>query len=189
MKFIDLFAGIGGFRLGMGMAGHKPVGWCEKDKFAQKSYKTMYNTKGEWFADDIRTVKPKDMPEFDCITGGFPCQSFSIAGKRGGLQDTRGTLFFEIARIIRERKPKLVFLENVKGLLNHDGGRTFGTILNTFGNWGMMSNGNCLTARILEYHKIENGCSLSDILEEHVDEKYFLSEEQMEKVIKIPSKL
>ncbi len=136
MKFIDLFAGIGGFRLGMEMAGHEPVGWCEKDKFVQKSYKAMYSTKGEWFADDIRTVKPKDMPEFDCITGGFPCQSFSIAGKRGGFQDTRGTLFFEIARIIRERKPKLVFLENVKGLLNHDGGRTFGTILNTFWELG-----------------------------------------------------
>src|SRR5699024_3374393 len=136
MKFIDLFAGIGGFRLGMEMAGHEPVGWCEKDKFVQKSYKAMYSTKGEWFADDIRTVKPKDMPEFDCITGGFPCQSFSIAGKRRGFQDTRGTLFFEIARIIRERKPKLVFLENVKGLFNHDGGRTFGTILNTFWELG-----------------------------------------------------
>ncbi len=132
MKFIDLFAGIGGFRLGMERAGHECVGWCEIDKFAQKSYKAMYDTKGEWFADDIRTIEPRDMPEFDCITGGFPCQAFSVAGKRGGFEDTRGTLFFEIARIIRERQPKLVFLENVKGLLNHDGGRTFGTILNTF---------------------------------------------------------
>lgn len=136
MKFIDLFAGIGGFRLGMEMAGHKAVGWCEIDKFAQRSYKAMHDTKGEWFADDIRTVDPRDIPEFDCITGGFPCQSFSIAGKRGGFEDTRGTLFFEIARIIRERQPKLVFLENVKGLLNHDGGRTFGTILQTFWELG-----------------------------------------------------
>lgn len=136
MKFIDLFAGIGGFRLGMEMAGHKPAGWCEIDKFAQRSYKAMYDTKGEWFADDIRTIEPRDMPEFDCITGGFPCQSFSVAGKRGGFEDTRGTLFFEIARIIRERQPKPVFLENVKGLLNHDGGRTFGTILNTFWELG-----------------------------------------------------
>ncbi|NLZ69227.1 MAG: DNA cytosine methyltransferase [Spirochaetales bacterium] len=136
MKFIDLFAGIGGFRLGMEMAGHELVGWCEIDKFAQKSYRAMYNTKGEWFSNDIRAIKPGDLPDFDCITGGFPCQSFSVAGKRGGFEDTRGTLFFEIARIIRERKPKLVFLENVRGLLNHDGGRTFGTILNTFWELG-----------------------------------------------------
>lgn len=136
MKFIDLFAGIGGFRLGMEMVGHECVGFCEIDKFAEKSYRAMHDTEGEWFADDIRTVDPRDIPEFDCITGGFPCQSFSVAGKRGGFQDTRGTLFFEIARIIRERQPKLVFLENVKGLLNHDGGRTFGTILNTFWELG-----------------------------------------------------
>lgn len=136
MKFIDLFAGIGGFRLGMEMAGHECVGFCEIDKFAEKSYRAMYDTEGEWFADDIRTVDPRDIPEFDCITGGFPCQSFSVAGKRGGFEDTRGTLFFEIARIIRERQPKLVFLENVKGLLNHDGGRTFGTILQTFWELG-----------------------------------------------------
>lgn len=136
MKFIDLFAGIGGFRLGMEMAGHKPVGWCEIDKFAQRSYRAMYNTEGEWFADDIQTVEPRDIPDFDCITGGFPCQAFSVAGKRGGFEDTRGTLFFEIARIIRERKPQLVFLENVRGLLNHDGGKTFGTILNTFWELG-----------------------------------------------------
>ncbi|MBU5440390.1 DNA cytosine methyltransferase [Tissierella sp. MSJ-40] len=136
MKFIDLFAGIGGFRTGMEMAGHECVGWCEIDKFAQKSYRAIYDTEGEWFSNDIRTVNPRDIPEFDCITGGFPCQSFSVAGKRGGFEDTRGTLFFEIARIIRERQPKLVFLENVKGLLNHDGGRTFGTILNTFWELG-----------------------------------------------------
>src|SRR5699024_3804414 len=129
MKFIDLFAGIGGFRLGMEMAGHEPVGWCEKDKFVQKSYKAMYSTKGEWFADDIRTVKPKDMPEFDCITGGFPCQSFSIAGKRRGFQDTRGTLFFEIARIINWKKPQFIILENVKNLISHDNGQTVLKIL------------------------------------------------------------
>ena len=136
MKFIDLFAGIGGFRLGMEMAGHECVGFCEIDKFAEKSYRAMYDAEGEWFADDIRTVDPRDMPDFDCLTGGFPCQSFSVAGKRGGFEDTRGTLFFEIARIIRERQPQLVFLENVKGLLNHDGGRTFGTILQTFWELG-----------------------------------------------------
>lgn len=137
MKFIDLFAGIGGFRLGMEMAGHECVGHCEIDKFADKSYRAMHNVKeDEWYADDIRTVDPWSIPEFDCICGGFPCQSFSIAGKRGGFEDTRGTLFFEIARIIQARKPKLVFLENVAGLLNHENGSTFETIIRTLGELG-----------------------------------------------------
>lgn len=135
-RFIDLFAGIGGFRLGMERAGHECVGFCEIDKHAVKSYRAMYDTKGEWFSNDITTVEPRDMPDFDILTGGFPCQSFSIAGKRGGFEDTRGTLFFEIARIIKERQPQLVFLENVRGLLSHDEGQTFGTILNTFWELG-----------------------------------------------------
>ena len=136
MKFVDLFAGIGGFRMGMQRVGHEPVGWCEKDKFAQKSYRVIYNTEGEWFSDDIRTVEPSELPEFEVLCGGFPCQSFSIAGNRGGFEDTKGTLFFEIARLAKERQPKYLFLENVKGLLSHDGGRTFGTILNTLHDLG-----------------------------------------------------
>ena len=137
MKFIDLFSGIGGFRLGMEMAGHECVGHCEIDKYADKSYRAMHNVKeSEWFATDIRNVIPEDMPEFDILCGGFPCQSFSMAGKRGGFEDTRGTLFFEIARIISERKPKIVFLENVRGLLSHDDGSTVETILRTLGDLG-----------------------------------------------------
>lgn len=130
MKFIDIFSGIGGFRLGMEMAGHECAGHCEIDKFANRSYMAMYKPReDEWYAGDIRTVEPWDLPEADCYCGGFPCQAFSIAGKRGGFDDTRGTLFFEIMRIARVRKPKYLFLENVKGLFSHDGGRTFGTIL------------------------------------------------------------
>ncbi len=130
MKFIDFFAGIGGFRLGMEMAGHECVGHCEIDKFANKSYMAMHNPKkGEWYASDIRSVKPEELPEADVYCFGFPCQSFSIAGKRGGFEDTRGTLFFEIMRLVKERKPKLLFAENVKGLLSHNHGRTFETII------------------------------------------------------------
>jgi DNA (cytosine-5)-methyltransferase 1 len=130
MTFIDFFAGIGGFRLGMEMAGHKCVGHCEIDKFADKSYRAMHDVKGdEWFADDIRGVNAGDMPEANCWCGGFPCQAFSVAGKRRGFEDMRGTLIFEVFRLAAERKPKILFLENVAGLLNHDGGRTFGTIL------------------------------------------------------------
>ena len=132
MRFFDFFAGIGGFRLGMEMAGHECVGHCEIDKYANMSYAAMHKPKeSEVFFDDIRTVDPSDMPECECYCGGFPCQSFSIAGKRGGFRDTRGTLFFEIMRLAEARKPEYIFLENVRGLLNHDGGATFETIIRT----------------------------------------------------------
>lgn len=140
LTFLDLFAGIGGFRLGMTMAGHKPVGWVEWDKFARKSYEAMYDTKGEWTAHDITKVSDDDIRSLrgrvDVITGGFPCQAFSIAGKRKGFDDTRGTLFFEIARFANIVRPCYLFLENVKGLLNHDSGNTFETILRTLDELG-----------------------------------------------------
>jgi DNA (cytosine-5)-methyltransferase 1 len=137
MKFIDFFSGIGGFRLGMEMNNHECVGHCEIDKFADKSYRAMHDVKeGEWYAADIRAVEPGDLPEADCYCGGFPCQAFSVAGKRGGFEDTRGTLFFEVMRLAAVRKPKYLFMENVAGLLSHDGGKTFGTILNTMGELG-----------------------------------------------------
>ena len=132
MKFLDLFAGIGGFRLGMESAGHECVGFCEIDKFARASYKAIHNTEGEIELHDITTVSDESIRGFgsvDVICGGFPCQAFSIAGHRRGFEDTRGTLFFEIARFADILKPKYLFLENVKGLLNHDRGNTFKTIL------------------------------------------------------------
>ena len=140
MKFLDLFSGIGGFRLGMEMAGHEPVGYVEFDKFARKSYEAMYDTEGEWTAHDITEVTDKQWRELrgtvDVITGGFPCQAFSVAGKRGGFSDTRGTLFFEIARAAEQIQPRFLFLENVKGLLSHDKGKTFETILYTLDELG-----------------------------------------------------
>ena len=129
MKFLDLFAGIGGFRHAMILAGHTPVGWCEIDKYAQQSYRAIFDTEGEWVSDDITKVDTNGLPDFDCLCGGFPCQAFSIAGQRRGFEDTRGTLFFEIARIAEAKRPKILFLENVKGLFSHDSGRTFATIL------------------------------------------------------------
>ncbi|MGB4824707.1 MAG: DNA (cytosine-5-)-methyltransferase [Leuconostoc mesenteroides] len=141
MKFLDLFSGIGGFRLGLERSGHTPVGYVEIDKFARKSYQAMYDTTGEWTAEDINKVTDEQWSEFngkvELIAGGFPCQSFSIAGKREGfLNQTKGTLFFEVARAVKQIKPRFVFLENVKGLLNHDKGNTFRTILNTFDELG-----------------------------------------------------
>jgi DNA (cytosine-5)-methyltransferase 1 len=120
----------------MEMAGHECVGYIEIDKYARQSYKAIHNTKGEWTANDIRAVDPWELPEADCYTAGFPCQSFSIAGKRGGFKDARGTLFFEIMRLAEARKPKYLFLENVRGLLSHDGGKTFGTILSSLWELG-----------------------------------------------------
>lgn len=140
MRFLDLFAGIGGFRMGMEQAGHECVGYVEVDKFARKSYEVIYDTEGEWTAHDITEVTNEEWRELrgtvDVITGGFPCQAFSIAGKRGGFSDTRGTLFFEIARATEQIKPRILLLENVKGLLSHDKGKTFATILSTLDELG-----------------------------------------------------
>ncbi|MEK9198809.1 DNA (cytosine-5-)-methyltransferase [Ureibacillus sp. FSL E2-3493] len=141
MKFLDLFAGIGGFRLGMEMAGHECVGYVEWDKYARKSYEAIHETEGEWTAHDITGVTDDDLRSLrlkgiDVICGGFPCQAFSVAGKRGGFNDTRGTMFFEIARFAKQIKPRFLLLENVKGLLSHDKGNTFGTILNTLDELG-----------------------------------------------------
>ena len=173
MKYVDLFAGIGGFRYGIkrvyadrsekrgskadqeeykrqrlqpkeGEDFSTESRWFSKrttnqsykrplcvysnewDKYANSVYRKHY---GECDNRDIRTVKASEIPDHDLLCGGFPCQSFSVAGKRGGFNDTRGTLFFEIARIAHEKQPRLLLLENVKGLLNHDSGRTFATIL------------------------------------------------------------
>lgn len=139
MKFIDLFAGIGGFRFGMESAGHECVAFCEIDKFARASYKAIHNTEGEIELHDITTVTDdeiRNIGHVDAICGGFPCQAFSIAGHRRGFEDTRGTLFFEIARFAAILKPKYLFLENVKGLLNHDKGDTFETILSALDELG-----------------------------------------------------
>ena len=139
MKFLDLFAGIGGFRLGMESAGHKCIGFCEIDKFARASYKAIHDTKGEIELHDITAVSDefiRGIGRVDIICGGFPCQAFSIAGNRRGFEDTRGTLFFEIARFASILRPRYLFLENVKGLLNHENGITFETIISTLDELG-----------------------------------------------------
>ena len=141
VKFLDLFSGIGGFRLGMEAAGHECVGYVEWDKYARKSYEAIHNTEGEWTAHDITTVTDEEIESLrerniDVICGGFPCQAFSVAGKRMGFEDTRGTMFFQIARFAKQIQPRYLLLENVKGLLSHDKGNTFGTILYTLDELG-----------------------------------------------------
>jgi DNA (cytosine-5)-methyltransferase 1 len=128
-KFIDLFAGIGGFRIAMQSLGGKCVFTSEWDEQAKKTYEANF---GEVpFGDITKEETKKFIPDgFDVLCAGFPCQAFSIAGKRGGFEDTRGTLFFDVAEIIKRKQPKAIFLENVKGLFNHDKGKTLKTILN-----------------------------------------------------------
>ena len=126
MKFIDLFSGLGGFRLGFQDYG-KCVFSSDIDKFVSKTYHDNFNKNP---LNDITKQDEKKIPEFDILCAGFPCQPFSIAGLRKGFSDTRGTLFFDIERILRHHKPKAFILENVKGLVNHDKGRTLSVILN-----------------------------------------------------------
>ena len=213
MKFIDFFAGIGGFRRGMELAGHECVGFCEFDKFAVASYTSMHlitdtqretlagmpikqrqkeilkdeYRNGEWYANDIRSVRADEIPSADCWCFGFPCQDISIAGKQEGFNGHRSSLFFAVTRLIRdleeEDRPKYLFIENVKNLLSINRGATS---LNFSLNWmksGTMQNGSFSTQKISECRKTGKGCSLSDILEDEVPEKYFLSMEQVQKIV------
>lgn len=160
-KYFSTFSGIGGFELGIERAyeimaktpreqsGRIPidlslhgesrmapecVGFSEIDKYATQIYQSHFPEHKNY--GDITKINETELPDFDLLVGGFPCQSFSIAGKRGGFSDTRGTMFFEIARIIRKKQPRFLLLENVKGLLSHDQGRTFTTIIATLDELG-----------------------------------------------------
>lgn len=147
IRFFDMFSGIGGFRAGLeSIDGYKCVGHCEIDKYADISYRCLFNTDGEVFFDDAKQINPKDIPDFDLLCAGFPCQAFSVAGKRKGFEDARGTLFFEIARVLREKRPKYFLLENVPGLLSHDQGWTFTTILCTLSELGYSIEWNVLNS-------------------------------------------
>ncbi len=194
---IDLFAGIGGIRLAFEGEGFKTVFSNEIDKFACETYKTNFGIDP---CGDIRSLKTAEIPEHDVLLGGFPCQAFSIAGAKMGFEDTRGTLFFEIARIIKDKRPKAFLLENVKNLVSHDKGRTFAVIKNTLEsdlhyrlfykvlnakNFGVPQN----RERIimvgfrddLDIHQFtfpENSGrkkTLSDVLEHNVPLRYFIS--------------
>lgn len=152
MKFIDFFSGIGGFHTGLEKAGMECIGWCEFDKFAQASYRAIYDTDNLWFGDDVTKVKGKDLPNADLWTFGFPCQDVSIAGKQKGIKEgTRSGLFFEIMRLIdecKENKPKWLVCENVKNLLSIDGGGGFLTVISEMAErgysieWGLYNSKN-----------------------------------------------
>ena len=137
IRYFDMFAGIGGFRSGLeAVGGFECIGYCEIDPYARKAYEAIYDTRGEEYYGDATKIIPEQLPDFELLCGGFPFQSFSIAGARRGFEDTRGTLFFEVARIAAVKRPKYLYLENVPGLLNHDKGGTFKVILNTLDELG-----------------------------------------------------
>lgn len=146
-KFIDLFAGIGGFHIAMEELGGECVFASEWDENCRKTYTANFSQNNsfifdkdgvpnKFFCGDITKFNPEDIPDHDVLCAGFPCQPFSQAGYKLGFEDTRGTLFFNVAEIIKIKKPKAVFLENVRGLLNHDNGKTFKVIQNTINELG-----------------------------------------------------
>ena len=206
MKFIDFFAGIGGFRRGMELAGHECVGFCEIDKYAVMSYTAMHlitdeqreylatldlrtrqkeilkdeYRNGEWYASDISRVDARDLPHADCWCFGFPCQDISVAGKQVGFEGNRSSLFFRVMYLLgqlpSEERPTYLFIENVKNLLSVNGGWDFARLLVELDRGGTMQSGKLSTLKTLDCPKAEKECSLSDVLEEEVDPKYFLSD-------------
>ncbi len=193
-SFIDLFAGIGGIRIPFEEMGGKCVFTSEWDKFAQQTYQANY---GDTPHGDITQIDERDIPQFDVLLGGFPCQAFSIAGKKLGFEDTRGTLFFDVARIIKHHKPKAFLLENVKGLLSHNKKQTFQVIYQTLIDLGYHIHYQVLNARdfglpqnreriyIVGFlddvdfnfpEPFNTPTKLGDILDNEVDEKYTISD-------------
>lgn len=197
-KAIDLFAGIGGIRLGFQQAFGEDIEFVfssEIDRYAQQTY---YANFGELPHGDITKIDEKEIPPHDIILAGFPCQAFSIAGHRRGFEDIRGTLFFEVARIAAYHKPKIIFLENVKGFVNHDKGNTFRVVKQTLEDMGYKVFAKVLNAKdyglpqnreriyivaFLEDDKsfefprpVKKSVKVKDILEEKVDEKYTISD-------------
>lgn len=132
-----MFSGIGGFRSGLEAAsGFECIGFCEIDKNAADAYRAIYNTESEAYFNDEREINTSELGDFDLLVAGFPCQPFSTAGKRLGFSDTRGTLFHEIARVVKAKRPAFFVLENVPGLLSHDEGKTYNVILETLSELG-----------------------------------------------------
>ena len=197
-RFIDLFAGIGGIRLGFEQVFKEKSSFVfasEIDKFAQTTYASNY---GDLPYGDITQIQPNEIPEFDILLAGFPCQPFSNAGLKKGFDDTRGTLFFDISRIIEHHKPKVVFLENVKGFKNHDKGNTFKVVKETLEKQGYKVFAEVLNAKHFgvpqnreriyiigfldhdinfEFPKpLEKTVKVGDILDKKVDDKYTISD-------------
>lgn len=187
VTFIDFFSGIGGFHSGFEKAGMKCIGWCEFDKYAQKSYRALYDTKGLYFSEDVRKIRGWELPNVTLWSFGFPCQDISIAGKQKGInRGTRSGLFFEVMRLLDEKeddKPEWIIAENVKNLLSIEGGGDSSKSRLKWQNEGTLFNGEYTTQRTTEYRKTESEFILSDILEKEVAENYYLSQERVNELL------
>ena len=237
MKFIDMFSGIGGFRSALELSGHECIAYSEIDKYAKQSYQAIYDTENEIDLGDITEISQEYLSRFkeenDIVVGGSPCQSFSLAGGRKGFEDTRGTLFFEYAKVVKETQPKYFLFENVKGMMSHDKGNTIRVVLETFNELGYYIDFNVFNSKYYDipqnreriyivgkrkdlveqpkYHDKTKGkkkfdevhnwavdninyvellpqlqtevtTRLVDVLEDEVDEKFYLSDEKVKKL-------
>lgn len=187
MTFLDLCSGIGGFRLGLETAGHKCIGYCEYDKFARASYEAMYDTEGEWKAHDVTKLKPEDVPYADIWCFGFPCQDISVAGKQRGLVGKRSGIYYNIIDLLKGKeestKPSYLLVENVKNLYRLMQDSTLPQFCLKWTKQGMTVGGRCLTPKTSESRRTVSVCSLSQILEAEVDEKYYLSQEKTQQLL------
>ena len=216
MKFIDFFAGIGGFHSGLESVGYEMVGWVEWDKYARKSYETLYDTEGKYTANDIKSIKDgKELPTADLWAFGSPCTNISVAGNRVGLKGEQSSMFFEVIRLLNDRsweeKPAVLLMENVKNLLSSNRGWDFATVINKMdeagydvewevfnSSWTIPQNrervyivahkrGIAYTPvfpiyrESLEAKRKYN--MLRDVLEQEVDEKFYLSKEKVEQLL------
>jgi len=199
--FFDLFAGIGGFRLALERLGWRCAGGCENDRYCNQTYNANFATEGDWFWEDAAALPAREMPDFDVLCAGFPCQSFSMAGHRRGFEDARGTLIYEIFRVLEAKKPKAFLLENVKGLTFRSFEKEFSFILKALHGLGYRVSWKVLNSKDFGvpqnrervfFAGFRGGGSLDrefvfpkgrpltvrlrDVLEEEVDPKYNLSE-------------
>ena len=154
MNHLDLFSGIGGFSLGLQQAGIEPdwIGFSDIDKYANKVFKRRFPNAKE--LGSITDIQPKDLPRIDLVTFGFPCQDLSLAGKRGGLEANRSSLFFEAINLVRVKKPKYFIFENVKGLFSSNGGQDFDIILREIADIGYDGQWQLLNTRLFLQHII-----------------------------------
>ena len=208
LRVFEGFAGYGGASFGLRLANipHKIVGYSEIDKFAAQCYKQNHGSNIQNYGD-ITKINTNDLPDFDLLTGGFPCQAFSVAGKRKGFEDTRGTLVYDLLRIAKAKKPKYMLFENVKGLLSHDNGKTFTTIIHAIKSlgydviWDVLNSRDydipqnrervwivCKLGRwdFMEFtfpQKKPLNTYIKDILEPRVDEKYILSQKMVSTIL------
>ena len=183
IRFFDMFAGIGGFRSGLeAVGGFECIGHCEIDKRTNMAYCAIYDTEGEYYCDDARKINPDEMPDFDLLCAGFPCQSFSVAGKRLGFEDTRGTLFFEVARLLAAQRPAFFCWKTSRDCYRMTGARRLKPSTPRLLKWGIILNGVCITADISESPSSDGACILSDILIPDVPDKYFLSAAAMRRI-------